>query len=119
RVSYASPTDYSRPLIVRWGRFSGLQALEGHRRDRLGDGVGVDGIARSVPLGDRVDHAEEQARDQAGSEVRTQTALGDGGLDESADLRIYIAAGLEGFSFQRRVSAHPQQQGHRMVVLDE
>ena len=90
-----------------------MQAVEGQRRDRLGQVGGADLAAGAVPLDQRVDHAEQQPAHRSGGEVGAQRALVDSGLDERGQPGVDPTAAGQRLQLDLAVAADPEQQGHR------
>src|SRR3712207_6861378 len=70
----------------------GAQALEGRGDERVGEVVGGQAAVRAVPLGERVDGAEQQPAGDRGVDVGTDVALLLGGAHEVGDDPVELAA---------------------------
>lgn len=80
------PTE--RSVLTR----AGPQPVENHRGDRVGNLVGGQGAAGSIPLDQRVDGAENESARQCGIHSGADAALIAGFLDQVADDVIELSA---------------------------
>ena len=98
---------------------SPVEALERDRGHRVGQLLDVDGTGGAVPLDEGVHHAEQQPADQVGVEVGAQRALLGGLADQGREPGVDPAAPLQRGLLDLAVAVHPQQQGHRGLVVDQ
>ena len=107
------------PTTGRVSPPSPLQTLERDRGHRVGELLDVDGTGGAVPLDEGVHHAEQQPADQVGVEVGAQRALVGGPADQAREPGVDPAAPLQRGLLDLAVAVHPQQQGHRRLVVDQ
>jgi len=75
--------------------------------------------ARPVPLGSRVDQAEQQFRCHHRIDIRAQVAVRDGLLDQRGGELIERAAAGERLALGGRVAVHAQQERDERLLRDQ
>jgi hypothetical protein len=75
--------------------------------------------ARPVPLGGRVDQAEEQFRCHHRVDIRAQVAVRDGLLDQRGGELVERAAAGQRLALGDRVAVHAQQEGDKRLLRDQ
>src|SRR6266508_1221390 len=82
-----APEVRASALAAAWRR----DTTRDDRVDRVGDFVDAELAARPTPVGDRVDHAEDEVRVQLAGDVVADLAGFDAAADEAVDRPVELA----------------------------